>query len=322
MERPYDGSGAERQASPVTRFTGHESFACRYAWLPKAYRELDINPSFFADEDKAMVRLGVGKNMVRSIRFWVEVMGVAAPTGSRSFDLTPFGRAVLAEDGFDPFLEDVRTLWLLHWNIATNKNPLFAWQFLLFSWPFGELTRSEALAALRREAHRVNAVHSDVTLGIHLDVFLHTYVPPRMVKGGFEQALDSPLAELELLQQVGERRVDGSSRREPSYSFRREPKPEVTKAVFEYCLDDFWRRYKETDSTLAFRDVAMTAHSVGQVFKLPEDDVRGRLDTYAMSESSAPFRYQPSAVQGLIFRRNPNARDFLAAVYEPEPDDA
>ena len=102
--------------------------------------------------------------------------------------------------------------------------------------PSGELTRSEALAALRREAQRLSATHSDVTLGIHLDVFLHTYIPARAAKGGPEQALDSPLAELELLHQVGERRADGSSRREPSYAFRREPKPEVTKAVFEYCL--------------------------------------------------------------------------------------
>lgn len=304
----------------MTRFSGHESFACRYAWLPKAYRELASDPDTFADEDRAMVRLGVGKNMVRSIRFWVEVMGVAEPTTGRSFALTPFGRAVLADDGFDPYLEDTRTLWLLHWNVATNKDPLFAWQFLLFSWPFGELTRSEALAALRRETHRLTAPHSDVTLGIHLDVFLHTYIPPRAAKGGPEQALDSPLAELELLHQVGERRADGSGRREPSYAFRREPKPEVTSAVFEYCLDDYWRRYKENDKTIAFRDVAVAPFSVGQVFKLPEDDVRCRLDAYALNDSGAPFTYQPSAVQGLIFRRDGGARDFLAAVYAREAD--
>ncbi|MGR6913611.1 DUF4007 family protein [[Actinomadura] parvosata] len=304
----------------MTKFSGHESFACRYAWLPKAYRELAGDPDAFADEDRAMVQLGVGKNMVRSIRFWVEVMGVAVPTAGRSFELTPFGRAVLAEDGFDPYLEDARTLWLLHWNISTYKDPLFAWQFLLFSWPFGELTRSEALTALRREAKRLNAIHSDVTLGIHLDVFLHTYIAPRTTKVTAEQSLDSPLAELELLHQVGERRADGSGRREPSYAFRRESKPEVTKAVFEYCLDDYWRRYKKSDATITFRDAAMAPFSVGQVFKLPEDDVRSRLDAYVLTDSAAPFRYQPSAVQGLIFRRDPGAHDFLAAVYAQEAD--
>jgi hypothetical protein len=304
----------------VTRFSGHETFACRYAWLPKAYRELADDPDAFADEDRAMVRLGVGKNMVRSIRFWIEVMGIVEPVAGRSFELTPFGRAVLAEDGFDPYLEDARTLWLLHWNVATNRNPLFAWEFLLFRWPFGELTRSEAFTALRREARRLSATHSDVTLGIHLDVFLHTYIAARAVKGTAEQALDSPLAELELLHQVGERRAEDTGRREPSYAFRREPKPEVTKAVFEYCLDDCWRRYKQNDATITFRDVAMTPRSVGQVFKLPEEDVRSRLDAYVMADSVAPFRYQPSAVQGLVFRRDYDTRNLLAAVYAQEAD--
>ena len=301
------------------RFSGHESFACRYAWLPKAYREIIEDPAAFADEERAMVSLGVGKNMVRSIRFWVEVMGVATPEPNRTLLPTSFGRAVFAEGGFDPFLEDTRTLWLLHWNVATRiDNPLFAWDFLLYSWPYGELTRSEALAGLIREARRLSVPHSVVTLGIHLDVFLHTYIPTRTAKGGLEQSLDSPLAELELLHQVGERRADGSGRREPVYAFRREAKPEVTTALFEYCLDDYWRRHRVGEATLAYRDVATAPRSIGQVFKLPEDDVRCRLDTYALTGSPVPFGYQPSAVQGLVFRRDNGVHDFLAAVYAEE----
>jgi uncharacterized protein DUF4007 len=297
------------------RFSGHESFACRYAWLPKAYREIAREPSAFADEERAMVRLGVGKNMVRSIRFWVEVMGVAAPGANRTFLPTPFGRAVFADDGFDPFLEDARTLWLLHWNVATRvEDPLFAWDFLLYKWPYAELTRSEALAALVREVRQLNVPHTDVTLGMHLDVFLHTYVATRTAKGGFEETLDGPLADLELLHQVGERRGDGSGRREPVYAFRREAKSEVTTGLFEYCLDDYWRRHRIGEATLTYRDVATAPRSIGQTFKLPEDDIRSRLDTYALPDSRL-FRYQPSAVQGLVSRRDGEERDLLAAAY-------
>lgn len=265
-----------------------------------------------------MVRLGVGKNMVRSIRFWVEVMGVATAEPNKTLLPTSFGRAVFAEDGFDPFLEDVRTLWLLHWNVATRADPLFAWHFLLYSWPFGELTRSEALAALIREARRFSAPHSEVTLGIHLDVFLHTYIPTRAARGSLEQSLDSPLSELELFQQLGDRRAYDSGRREPVYAFRREAKPEVTTALFEYCLDDYWRQHRAGEATLAYRDVATAPRSIGQVFKLPEDDVRCRLDTYTLTGSLVPFTYQPSAVQGLVFRRDNGIHDFLAAVYAEE----
>ncbi len=58
------------------RFSGHETFPCRYAWLPKAVRGLREDPALFSNEDDAMVRLGVGKNMVRAIRFWADAAGV------------------------------------------------------------------------------------------------------------------------------------------------------------------------------------------------------------------------------------------------------
>ncbi len=52
------------------RFTGHETFPCRYTWIPKAFTALEADPKTFADDEYAMVSLGVGKNMVRAIRFW------------------------------------------------------------------------------------------------------------------------------------------------------------------------------------------------------------------------------------------------------------
>jgi hypothetical protein len=301
------------------RFSGHESFACRYAWLPKAFRAIDQDPAAFRDEERAMVSLGVGKNMVRSIRFWVEVMGVAAPRPDKTLEPTSFGQAVFADGGFDPFLEDIRTLWLLHWNVAARvEDPLFAWDFLLHKWPYPELTRSEALTAFVRESRRLNVSHSEVTLGQHLDVFLHTYVFTRGAQGALEESLDCPLAELELLQIVGERRVDGSGRREPVYAFRREAKPDITTALFEYFLDNYWRRRHAGEATVTYRDVAIAPGSIGQLLKLPEDDIRARLDVYAAPESLRPFSYQPSAVQGLVTRRDIGTRDFLAAVYTEE----
>jgi len=301
------------------RFSGHESFVCRYAWLPKAFRAIVQDPAAFRDEEQAMVSLGVGKNMVRSIRFWVEVMGVAMPRADKTLKPTCFGQAIFAEDGFDPFLEDVRTLWLLHWHMAAREeDPLFAWDFLLHKWPYAELTRSEALAAFVRESRRLNVSHSEVTLGQHLDVFLHTYVSTRGTKGILEESLDCPLAELELLQIVGERRVDGAGRREPVYAFRRETKPDITTALFEYCLHDYWQRRHAGEATLTYRDVAIAPGSIGQFLKLPEDDIRTRLDVYAVSDALRPFSYQPSAVQGLVTRRDVGPRDFLAAVYTEE----
>ena len=300
------------------RFSGHETFAFRYAWLPKAFRALKRNAAAFADEDGAMVELGLGKNMVRSLRFWVEATGVARVGHGRGMELTDFAEAIFGKDGFDPYLEDVRTLWLLHWNLSSrSETALFAWRFLLNQWPYPELTRSEALAAFARESSRLGYSHSSVTLSQHLDVFLHTYHSARSTSIGVEDSLDGPLVDLSFIQPIGERQVEGA-RWETVYSFRREPKPEITPALFDYCLADFWARFRAGDDTLTLRDVAVGLCAPGQIFKLPEDDVRARLESCAALKSKRPFSYQPSAVQGMLSRRKGVRLTPLARVYEQE----
>ena len=317
-----DCSVAEAPGSRSFRFSGHETFAFRHAWLPKAYRLLKQDPFAFSKEDNAMIELGLGKNMVRALRFWVEAAGVARPASGRGIELTEFSHAVFGPQGVDPFLEDIRTLWLLHWNLSARlEGALFAWRFLLNHWPFPELTRSEALAAFARESAKLGHSHSAITLSQHLDAFLHTYLSSRSSKVGIEDSLDGPLVELTLMQPVGERKADGG-RRETILAFRREPKPDITTALFDYCLADFWARFRDGEETLTLREVTLGACSPGQVLKLPEDDVRSRLEAYAASGTKRPFLYQASAVQGLISRRNGAKTVTLADIYESEPVDA
>lgn len=97
-------------------FSGHDSFQCRQLWLKKGYDYVQEGKNF-NDED-AVVQLGVGKNMVSSIRFWLKAFNIIdnkdIPTefGKRLFD---------DENGYDPFLEDEASLWLLHYQLVKNS---------------------------------------------------------------------------------------------------------------------------------------------------------------------------------------------------------
>lgn len=107
-------------------FSGHETFAFRYGWLKKGADVIMEQPDLFG-RDEAMAALGVGKNMVRSIRYWCLATGVAeeeARPGSRARNLalTDLGRALLVEPGWDSFLEDDSSLWLLHWGLARGTS--------------------------------------------------------------------------------------------------------------------------------------------------------------------------------------------------------
>src|SRR5258708_3080919 len=96
-------------------FSGHESFPCRYGWLPKLYECLTAKPGLFTNDEDAIVALGIGKNMVRSIRFWGDAFGLTESTG-RVITFTEFARQLLdPKRGRDPYLADTGSLWRLHW---------------------------------------------------------------------------------------------------------------------------------------------------------------------------------------------------------------
>jgi hypothetical protein len=304
------------------RISGHESFPCRYTWLPKALQGLIHDPKLFADEETAMVALGVGKNMVRSIRFWAQASGMASALARGSgHSPTDFGRLVLGSGGHDPFLEDIRTLWLIHWNLSTDiHNPLLAWDYLLNRWHEPDLTPSRALKALQAEAARQDDGLSPVTLEQHLDTFLHTYVPTRGRKGQVqEDNLDCPLVELELLVKIGDRELDRTAgRREPIYTFRREEKPDITPELFVYCLNDFWQKRHANDATLTFREVVHGHGSPGQIFKLPEDDVRMRVEQLTQQTSGFLSYAESASIQQLRRDGHRDSSELLESVYAEE----
>jgi hypothetical protein len=285
---------------------------------------VDADPKLFADEERAMVDLGVGKNMVRSIRFWSLATGmvVTEAKGGRA-SLTELATSVLGEKGVDPFLEDRRTLWLLHWKLTSNvQNPLLAWDYLLSRWQEPEFTSSSAIKTLEKVAGAQSDRVSKATLEQHFDAFLHTYVPTRGRKGDVqEDNLDCPLVELRLIVKAGDREIDRSSgKREPIYVFRREEKPDITPELFVYCLDDFWRNRHATEKTLPFREIAHGHGSPGQVFKLAEDDVRTRIEAIDRA-SDGLFSYSESAsLQQIQKTRDAKQQVLLKGIYSAEED--
>lgn len=306
------------------RFSGHETFPCRYAWLPKAAQAVSENPDILSPpkEDDAMVKLGVGKNMVRSIRFWAEAADIIAncKAGHR---LTDFGRELLLER--DPYLEDIHTLWLIHWKLATNQNALiFAWDYLLNEFQEPEFYTSSVVRALSKAATQASTKEiSPSSLEQLYEVFLHSYVPTRGRKGEVrEDNLDCPLVELDLLHYTG---ITESSlhpgRHEAKYVFRREEKSEIGHALFAFCLEEFWQNHFLTqeikEQSIPFHSIVFGHGSPGQVFKIPEADIRTRL-LRLEKQTFGFFTFEESAAIPRIVRHGGKKPPCLAHIYEAE----
>ena len=94
-------------------FGRHESFALRFGWLTKGFQAFQKRKEIFTDDD-AVVELGVGRNMVNSIRHWLRAAQLVTITPDIKIE-TELGKALFSKDtGWDPYLEDEATIWLIH----------------------------------------------------------------------------------------------------------------------------------------------------------------------------------------------------------------
>ena len=259
-------------------YSGHESFPLRFTWLTKAVRKCEsIKLSDLFARDDAVVHLGVGKNMVRSIRFWAVNTGMLEPIDSagRATRYRPsvLGSLLFGSEGYDPFMEDPGTIWLLHWQLATKRH-LGTW-----FWVFNELREVEfQKSAIVRELLRTIKLRSgkqvaEETLERDVDCLLRTYVPSDPDKRfSREELLDCPLTELGLIRRSGER---------DTFSFLRGSHESLSLPVFAYALLAFWNALAPKSHTIRFDQIAFLPGSPGQVFKLSENAAIGLLHDLA-----------------------------------------
>lgn len=183
------------------KFSGHQTFVFRYGWLEKGVRLIQQKPHGFLDED-VLVRLGVGKNMVESIKYWCLQTGLLNDAGDGNMQLTELGKYIFGENDFstgqDPYLEDDATLWLLHWSLmqrALGKECIWTtWHFAFYRWNKPEFTKQDLLQSMRLGIPKVSVS----SLERDIDCFVRNYAGTRVKNR--DENFDSPFLSLELIQ--------------------------------------------------------------------------------------------------------------------------
>lgn len=125
------------QRSSQVSFYGHETFPFRHSWLMKGVNAVAQSASFFSSE-RAMIELGVGKNMVQAIRYWclaLRLIREDATTGMRSGRYVPteFGRSVFAEGGFCSGREHMGPIWMISFEHIRSRFSASLTDFSYFS---------------------------------------------------------------------------------------------------------------------------------------------------------------------------------------------
>lgn len=199
-----DGEAQGRRRLNRALFGAHQSFHLRDGWLTKGLSAILEDPFLFSDAYAADT-LGVGRNMVAAIRYWLQAMGLAEARhetldGRKAvrFRLTRLGQLIWERD---PYLEDEGTLWVLHYEVVANRALAPTWYW--FFNRFGVRHFTQDLFLLHLERYIVSELQRSVapkTLEKEFRCLVRTYARSAERPHRLDDAYDSPFVRLNLLE--------------------------------------------------------------------------------------------------------------------------
>ncbi|KNZ41724.1 DUF4007 family protein [Acetobacterium bakii] len=188
------------------KFKGHETFYIRKGWLYKGLKNVKDQPTVFINKvENPMDVLGIGSNMVKSLRYWLQAVGLTKEAKARIREQSFTSLAEIIWEN-DRYLEEIGTLWLLHYSLATNKDNATAWYYFFNEFKLSEFQKEDFAQMLdnfvKIEYDSVVAktsLEDDFTCIINTYVSRHKVNPDKVLP---ESNIDCPFGELGLIDLV------------------------------------------------------------------------------------------------------------------------
>lgn len=179
------------------KFKKHETFYFREGWLAKALVEIySNNNTELFNGTNGILKLGIGANMVKSVKYWLSVCNLYKYNKSnREYKLTDMAESIAQHD---IYLEDIFSIWLLHLNLISNDSDGATW-YVFFNLFEGERFSLEDIkSSLRAILENKNVKFPDKSLDSDISILLSMYSKGEK-NDDPEENLVCPLSRLKLL---------------------------------------------------------------------------------------------------------------------------
>lgn len=282
-------------------FSGHETFHCRHFWLKKGY-DFVQNMFKFTDPD-AVVKLGVGKNMVTSIRFWMRAFGLLDDDDK----LSDFAHYLFGEDGKDPYLENYGTLWLLQYSLTkSNRASIYPLFFNEFRRERTEFNKTHFEIFLTRKCNEMNLKVSPNSIKKDIEVFIKNYMRPRSKASNIEDDLSAILIDLNLIQELAVSESGGTS----WYAIESRERNEIPKEIILFGILD----NHNYQNSVSFRNLLNDYNSVGCIFSLNSNGLIKKINEISEEFSDVIFT-DDAGIKEVQFKKQINKWDVLNGYY-------
>ena len=288
-------------------FSGHDTFHCRHLWLKKGYDFIKKGRKF--TDDDAVVELGVGKNMVSSINFWMRAFGIIDKDGL----LTDFANYILDDAGKDPYIEDEATLWLLHYQLITqNIASTYSLIFNEFRREKIEFTRDNFIAFVVRKAEELNMSQINKnTLSTDFEVLTKMYIRTDAQSKDREDTFSGLLTELNIIQEE-KRKVDDKT--VTFYSISTEDKSEIPDEVLLYSILDSGN----FDKSISLYTIEQEFNQAGSVFAMGRTGLINKIESISSNKKFNKYGItfnDHAGIKELQFKEKPNKFEILKNYY-------
>jgi hypothetical protein len=284
-------------------FSGHDTFHCRHLWLKKGYEFINSGKKF-TDID-AVVFLGVGKNMVSSIRFWMKAFDLIDDND----ELKEIAHKIFAEkNGWDPFLEDDATLWILHHNLV--KKGLASTYNLVFNdlrKEKIEFSKKNYVDFINRKCQLNNIRLTSLnTLNDDFGVFTKMYLRTDLQSKDKEDTFSGILTELDLVTEL-------KKGTETFLVIENKDRDDIPEEILLYAIlsDDRF------DRSVNVRSLEIEDNSLASIFAITRTGLINKIENLSNNKKFKFLKYSDHAgIKELQFDKRIDPLEILNKYYE------
>ena len=289
------------------QFSGHDSFICKHFWLKKGYDFISEGKNF--NNEMAVVDLGVGKNMVTAISYWLKAYGIT----DSSNQITELGHYLFNDtNGRDPYLEDLGSIWLLHYSlIKSDKASIYNLFFNEFRKDKFSFTKERLLNFLLRklEANEQKNVNAN-TVNSDISVFIRNYLNHRYrnTKTDIEDEFSNLFIDLQLMDSYQSENAE--KKMVEWYQVENDLRIDLPAQIVLFSILD----NEKYGNSISFKELQTGENSPGNIFALNSDGLLNKIERIVEICSDSTYT-QSAGVRELQFKSKPDKWKILNEYY-------
>lgn len=183
------------------KIRAHETFSIRKGWIHKGVKNILVYPRLFTDKNiNPCDILGIGTNMVKSLRYWMTAVGIMEEVSEGNQKVQKLTRLGEIIDEYDKYYEEDGTNWLLHYMLAKNEELATAWYWFFNIFKINSFDKQLFVRELSEFLHtEYDYDGSEKMLGDEFDCIIKTYCSKGKAVSP-EDINECPLTDLHLIE--------------------------------------------------------------------------------------------------------------------------